>query len=444
MKLVSWNVNGIRGAWNHGLSAFMDSCNADIYCFQETKINEPFLPAVPEDYYAYWSFCERKSGYSGTVCFSRWKPLHYKYGFDDKLFDSEGRIITLEFPDFYLVNCYVPNSQRSASRHDYREQWDALLLVYLRELKLKKPTIVCGDFNVPISDADIYAENKWVEINAEGFQSTERENLLQIVDSGFIDSYRLIHPEETGKYTWWSNRRFKRKENRGWRLDYFLISANLRENVIESCMSTNVMGSDHCPIVLDINLPEQNSPQESTDRRASRAFSFSDVLKMRRYHSSFDYVKRTDMTATWNSIDWKSCEERLQTMQMALAKSAYTHDWNLIAKWQKSIVYSLEAKVLAVRHVCSTDGGSGVDCIKWSSAHEKMSAALSLDSKGYHAMPARLLLVRSKKGKQRRIHIETYYDRAMQTLYAYALDPVAESWGDRKSYSSAIQSHSFF
>lgn len=434
MKLVSWNVNGIRAAWSHGLSDFLDHCDADIYCFQETKTDEGVPMIELDGYHAYWSFCTWRKGYSGTLCLSKQKPLHVSYGFENEYFDAEGRIITLEYPDFILVNCYVPNSQRSKYRLDYRLEWDALLLDHLKDLSHRKPTIVCGDFNVPISDSDIYEENKWVELNAEGFQSEERENLLQIINSGFTDSFRWKHPSDTGKYTWWSNRLDKRKENRGWRLDYFLVADSLRDCITDSYMLSDVRGSDHCPIALEIVLPGEEEPQQQLPQ-GRLTYSYQDLAWLKTNHHTLDSIKRTDMTNLWETIDWETAEANLATMQMALAKSAYTHDWDLIAKWQKKIVYSLDAKVLAVRHVCETASSTGIDCIKWKTAHEKMSAALSLTSKGYHAMPSRLLIIRTKNGKQRRVHIETYHDRAMQTLYAYALDPVAESWGDRKSFS---------
>lgn len=434
MKIISWNVNGIRASWNHGLSAFLDECKADIYAFQETKTDEAIPMVEKEGYHAYWAFCTHRKGYSGTLCLTRQKPMNVRYDMGNTDFDTEGRIITLEFEEFFFVNCYVPNSQRSKRRYDYRNSWDFMLFQYLIQLRYRKPTIVCGDFNVPISDNDIYEENKWVELNAEGFQSTERENLLEIVDSGYIDTFRLLYPDAIGKYTWWSNRRFKRKENRGWRLDYFFISEKLKDKVLESTMLSDVFGSDHCPILLELNVEYT----ETTTRNQSLSrfsYTYDDLLRLEKQRISSEHIKYTDMTELWNSIDWERAESHLRTMQMALAKSAYTHDYGLIEKWQKKIVYSIDAKLLAVRHVCNNSSGSGVDCIKWTTPHEKMSAALSLTSKGYRAMPSRLLLIKSKNGKQRRVHIETYYDRAMQCLYAFALDPVAESWGDRKSFS---------
>lgn len=435
MKFVSWNVNGIRSAWNHGLSSFLETCNADIYAFQETKIDEVYSPVEIEGYYPYWSFCYRRKGYSGTLCLSKRKPLNVRYDMGDADFDTEGRILTLEFEDFFFVNCYVPNSQRSERRYDYRSSWDLRFIQYICQLRYRKPTIVCGDFNVAISDKDIYGENKWVELYADGFQTTEREYLVDIVENGFADSYRLMHPDESGKYTWWSNRRFKRKENQGWRLDYFLVSEKIKDKIMESTMLTNVFGSDHCPILLEMNMSDDKEQHLDSYKPIQCTYTYQDLKRLENDASLIQHIKRTDMTELWNSIDWEQAEKNLADMQMALAKSAYSRSPSLINKWQKRIIQSLDAKLLAVRHTCSASGGTGVDCIKWTTPHEKMSAALSLNSWGYRAMPSRLLLVKSRNGKQRRIHIETYYDRAMQCLYAYSLDPIAESWGDRKSFA---------
>ncbi len=435
MRFISWNVNGIRSAWNHGLSSFLDTVNADIYAFQETKTDELFPSVEIEGYHAFWSFCTRRKGYSGTMCLSRKEPLNVRYDMGDPSFDTEGRIITLEFGDFFFVNCYVPNSQGSDRRYDYRSSWDLRFVQYINQLRYQKPTIVCGDFNVALTDKDIYEENKAVGQNAEGFQSTEREYLMDIVENGFVDTYRLVHPEENGKYTWWSNRRFKRKTNSGWRLDYFLVSEKLEGKVIESTMLTDVFGSDHCPILLEMDMRHEDMSFQDPVRMSSISYTYNDLVHLQHDEYTIRQIKRTDMTGLWNSIDWEQAERNLENMQMALAKSAYTRDRRLITKWQKRIVYSIDAKLLAVRHTCTAAGGAGVDCIKWTTPHEKMSAVLSLNSKGYRAMPSRLVLIQSKNGKQRRIHIETYYDRAMQCLYAYALDPIAESWGDRKSFA---------
>lgn len=435
MKIVSWNVNGIRAAWNHGLSSFLDTCGADIYAFQETKTDAVFPAAEIEGYHAFWSFCGRRRGYSGTLCLTRYAPLDVHRDLGVGGFDAEGRLLTLEFGEFFLVNCYVPNSRRSGSRYDYRSQWDLHFRQYVERLRHLKPVVVCGDFNATASDADIHAAGRASSPDAVGFQSTERESLVGLVGDGFVDSYRHVHPDGEGKYTWWSNRRYKRRENRGWRLDYFLVSEALKERITESTMLTDVYGSDHCPLLLEIDVLPGETGGPAPAGRPGSPYTYRDLAGLEEGDFILRHVRRTDMTGLWKSVDWERAERNLGSMQGALAKAAYTRDRGLIARWQGRIVRSLDAKLLAVRHTCDTAGGAGVDHVRWTTPHEKMSAALSLTSRGYRAMPSRLLLIKSKNGKQRRVHIETYHDRAMQCLYAYALDPVAESWGDRKSFA---------
>ena len=474
LKIVSWNVNGIRAAWNHGLSSFLDLdvavsahdknhkatadsvlsyCGpADIYAFQETKVDVAYSPAEIEGYHAFWSFCEGKKGYSGTLCLTRWNPIAISYDFtvpgiskiekvdpEGKEFSTEGRIITLEYESFYFVNCYFPNSQASKVRYDYRVEWDERLVHYLMKLKARKPTIVCGDFNVAITDPFIFPENKWIEKNAEGFQATEREQLRRLITVGFTDAYRYRHPEEREVFSWWSNRLKKRDENKGWRLDYFLVSDALKEEIKEATMLTAIHGSDHCPVYLEIDIQMTEIPLTRKKKVIHRhnlnealERSFLDTEERRRLLSE---IQRNDLSVLWDNINWELVEENVRQMQQALAKSAYGRSISLITKWQKRIVYSIDAKLLAVRHVCSTNGGAGIDGIKWITSHDKMSAALALTSKDYKAQPSRLLLIKSKTGKTRRIHLETWNDRAMQALYAMSLDPVAESWADRKSFA---------
>ncbi len=308
MKLVSWNVNGLRAAWNHGLSGFMQKFDADIYAFQETKVNEPFLLAEIEGYEAYWSFCDKRKGYSGTLVLTKTKPIDVVYDFctcDE--FNTEGRIITLEFENFYFVNCYVPNSQSSERRKDYRAEWDGYLMRYLLNLKQHKSVIVCGDFNVPISDKDIYEESDWQEWNAEGFQSEERDNLLTLVNNGFVDTFRYIHPDEPNKFTWWSSRLNKRNENKGWRLDYFLVSDELCPFVVESDILSNVYGSDHCPVFMEINLSENEETERVPVREGK--YTYRDLINLQEKKIPYQHVKFTDMTKLWNSIDWDEAEQ---------------------------------------------------------------------------------------------------------------------------------------
>jgi len=452
LKLISWNVNGIRAAWSHGLSGFLDTYAADIYAFQETKVSEPYAPVELEGYYAYWSCCDRKKGYSGTVCLTRYEPLAVGYDFralvdapfqigGDAAFDCEGRIITLEYPEFYFINCYVPNSQGGLERYDYRNDWDRLLHEYLETLLSRKPVILCGDFNVAISDKDIYEGNKWLEIYSVGYQATEREHLLNLIRLGLTDTYRHLHPDAENIFSWWSNRRNKRDENKGWRLDYFLIANSLTDEVTEASIMTEVYGSDHCPIVLNVAIEPSSPMHDEPDvsyRHKGRKYEIPADLSP--YERS-KYVLRftnAELGAVWDSIDWDVVEANVAQMQMALAKSAYTGGNSLIKKWQQKITYSIDAKLLAVRHVCSNEGGVGPDRVRWTTSKDKMAAAISLTSKNYHATPARLLLIKSKNGKTRRIHVETWHDRAMQALYAMSLDPVSESWADRKSFAFRV------
>lgn len=435
MKLITWNVNGIRAAWSHGLSSFLDTCKADIYSFQETRTDEPFEWVELEGYHAYWAFCTTKRGYSGTLCLTRRKPLDVRYGMGEPDFDTEGRIITLEFEEFFLVNYYAVHSQGSEERRDYRNLWDERLIGYLGRLRRRKAVIVCGDFNVTLSETDTYADNPRVEPDSQDFMSTERESILELVGSGYVDAYRHVHPAEQGKYSWWSNRLHKRKENRGWRLDYFFVDEALKDRITECTMLTEVYGSDHCPVMLEIGIRWGGEAAPPSAAPRSAPYTYQELVQLEQDNRLARYVRREDMKKLWLSVDWEQAENNLRHMQEVLARAAYKHDEEKITKWQKRIVCSLDAKLLAVRHTCDTAGGTGVDCVRWSTPHEKMSAALSLTSKGYVAMPSRLLLIQSKNGKQRRIHVETYHDRAMQCLYAYALDPVAESLGDRKSFA---------
>lgn len=473
MKIVSWNVNGIRSTWNHGLSSFLDEhCiieahdkhhestknskltfrgPADIYAFQETRCNEPFVPVEINGFYSYWSFCEEKRGYSGTMILSRWEPIKVSYdltipGSSDSTSDNrnesviadEGRVITLEYDDFYFVNCYYPNSQRSYKRYDFRYLWDKQFTTYLIRLKARKPTIVCGDFNVAISDNDIYPENKSVENSTEGFQATEREYLLKLIESGYVDSYRVVHPEEEGVYSWWSNRRNKREENKGWRLDYALVSGDISEKIVESTMLTAIQGSDHCPVYLNIDINTDGLKKKS--RRRIKKVDFGGLkdrgdMSAAEEEAYFNKIDRSNFERIWDSADWKTIEENVRHLQEALSKSAYSRSPGLIRKWQDRIFKSMDARMLAVRHVCSNNGMPGIDKVVWTTSKEKMSAAIGLVIDDYHARPSRLIIVKGKKGKTRRIHIETYQDRAMQCLCAMALDPVAESWGDKKSFA---------
>ncbi len=249
MKLISWNVNGLRACLNKGFKAFFDSMDADIFCVQETKMQPEQLDAAFDGYFAYWNSAVKK-GYSGTAVFAKAEPLSVAYGIGIDEHAGEGRAITLEYDDFYLVNCYTPNAQEGLARIGYRMQWEDDFRAYLMELDGRKPVILCGDLNVAHNEIDI--KNAKSNVGNAGFSYEERGKMTELLSSGFTDTFRHLHPEQAGAYTWWSYMFNARAKNVGWRIDYFIVSERIRGEVRESRMHPDVMGSDHCPIELQI------------------------------------------------------------------------------------------------------------------------------------------------------------------------------------------------
>lgn len=253
MKLVSWNVNGIRAAVGKGFYDFFKDIDADIFSLQETKLQEnqvdDELKKIRE--YQYWNYAEKK-GYSGTACFCKEKPISVTYGLGIDEHDKEGRIITLEYDKFYLVNCYTPNSKRELERLDYRMIWEDEIREYLKKLDLVKPVIYCGDLNVAHNEIDL--KNPSSNHHNAGFTDQERGKMTELLSSGFTDTYRYKYPDETGKYTWWSYMFHAREKNAGWRIDYFIVSNRIADKLVDAKIHNEIMGSDHCPIELDIKL----------------------------------------------------------------------------------------------------------------------------------------------------------------------------------------------
>jgi exodeoxyribonuclease-3 len=250
MKLISWNVNGLRAVMNKGFMDFFKEIDADIFCIQETKMQEGQLDVKLEGYNIFFNSAEKK-GYSGTAIFSKEKPLNVSYGIGIPEHDKEGRVITLEFKDFYMVNCYTPNAQRELTRLDYRMTWEDDFRNYLLELKKSKPVVLCGDLNVAHEEIDL--KNYKTNRGNAGFTDEEREKMTKLLDSGFIDTYRYKYPEGTD-YSWWSYMFHAREKNAGWRIDYFIISDDIKDKIEDAKIHTEVMGSDHCPVELDINF----------------------------------------------------------------------------------------------------------------------------------------------------------------------------------------------
>lgn len=249
MKLISWNVNGIRACVKKGFLDFFKETDADIFCLQETKLQEGQIELELEGYHQYWNYAERK-GYSGTAIFTKQEPLSVSYGLGIEEHDQEGRVITLEFDNFYMVTVYTPNSKNELLRLEYRMVWEDEFRSYLLRLNETKPVIVCGDLNVAHQEIDL--KNPKTNQKNAGFTIEERTKMSTLLDSGFIDTFRFFYPELEGAYSWWSYRFNARKNNAGWRIDYFLTSQELKENLKDAKIHSDILGSDHCPVELDI------------------------------------------------------------------------------------------------------------------------------------------------------------------------------------------------
>ena len=249
MKLISWNVNGLRACVQKGFLDYFNSVNADVFCIQESKLQEGQIDLDLPGYEQYWNYAEKK-GYSGTAIFTKKKPLSVKYGLGIEEHDHEGRVITLEFEDEYVITVYTPNSQNELARLDYRMKWEDDFKEYLKELSKKKPVIVCGDLNVAHKEIDL--KNPKTNRKNAGFTDEEREKLTDLLNAGFIDTFRYFKPDVTGIYSWWSYRFNSRKNNAGWRIDYFLVSEDMKDRLVSADIHTEVLGSDHCPVELVI------------------------------------------------------------------------------------------------------------------------------------------------------------------------------------------------
>ncbi len=255
MKLISWNVNGLRAVINKGFKEFFDKIDADIFCIQETKMQEnqidDNIKEIVKEYNAYWNSAEKK-GYSGTAIFSKEKPVNVTYGIGKEEHDKEGRVITLEFEKFYMVNIYTPNSKRELERLDYRQVWEDEIREYLLKLNESKPVIMCGDLNVAHQEIDL--KNPKTNRRNAGFTDEERNKMTELLNAGFTDTFRYKYPDVEGKYSWWSYMFHAREKNAGWRIDYFIVSNSIKDNIEDAKILDDIYGSDHCPVELDINI----------------------------------------------------------------------------------------------------------------------------------------------------------------------------------------------
>lgn len=248
MKFISWNVNGLRACVGKGFLDFFNEIDADIFCIQETKLQEGQIDLELPGYHQYWNYAEKK-GYSGTAIFTKEEPLSVTYGIGIAEHDTEGRVITLEYPDFYFITCYTPNSQSELKRLSYRMQWEEDFRTYLKKLEETKPVILCGDLNVAHKEIDL--KNPKTNRQNAGFTDEEREKLSILLQNGFTDTFRYFYPQQEGIYSWWSYRFHAREKNAGWRIDYFITSECLNDRLADAKILTEITGSDHCPVELD-------------------------------------------------------------------------------------------------------------------------------------------------------------------------------------------------
>ena len=251
MKLISWNVNGIRACITKGFKEFFETSNADVFCIQETKCQKGQVELEFEGYKSYWNSAEKK-GYSGTAIFTKKEPLNVTYGIGIEEHDKEGRVITLEYEKFYMVNIYTPNSKRELERLEYRQIWEDEIRKYLLKLNETKPVIMCGDLNVAHEEIDL--KNPKTNHRSAGFTDEERNKMTELLQAGFIDSFRYLYPTQENIYSWWSYMRKAREKNVGWRIDYFIVSKDIENKIKEARIDTDILGSDHCPVELEIDI----------------------------------------------------------------------------------------------------------------------------------------------------------------------------------------------
>ncbi|MCD8037181.1 MAG: exodeoxyribonuclease III [Clostridiales bacterium] len=251
MKMISWNVNGLRACVTKGFKEYFDTIDADIFSVQETKLQEGQIDFAPEGYQCYWNYAEKK-GYSGVAVFTKKEPINVSYGIGIDEHDREGRVITLEYGNFYHITCYTPNSQNENARLGYRMEWEDAFRAYLNKLNEKKPIILTGDLNVAHNEIDL--KNPSTNHKNAGFTDEERGKMTELLASGYIDTFRYFYPDKTGVYSWWSYRFKAREKNAGWRIDYYIVSERLKDKLVSADIHTDVMGSDHCPVELVIEL----------------------------------------------------------------------------------------------------------------------------------------------------------------------------------------------
>ena len=415
VKIISWNVNGLAACIRKGFLKFTLGTNADVICIQEIRSQ---CEMQTDGYFQFWNPAKRL-GYAGTMVLSKQLPISCDYGTGKEDLDGEGRMISLEFENYYVVNVYFPNTWGEPERRDYRREWESALREYLD--RFQKPAVVCGDFNIGHKFIDIYPENQRNQKRDDDpytYTAEHRQDFDKLLELGFVDAFRVIHPEKQDAYTWWAPKNNNRAENRGSRLDYFLVSEEMRDYVREVWHYTDEPGSDHCPISMLLD-PIDKTEGTPADIRS----------------------------AAWQGIDWDKMEQILEAQQKQIAEAAFRREWRRVGKLQEKLIESFAAKALAVRFVADKKSQAGVDGVKLLTDADKMLALNHLSPLFYRPLPYRYQEA-TERGKKLELLIPAARDKAMLKLQAYALDPIAESILDKRSFSgrhgrSALDAHAY-
>ena len=421
MRILSWNLNGLKSCVGRGdFEQLRKLFPLDVLCFQETRTSDE--PVVLNDYYHFYYPAEKKR-YSGTLTLTLVKPHNVILGIGVPELDTEGRVITVDMGSVYVVNTYAPNSQGGPARREYRFKWDKAYYRFLRRLAEEKPVIACGDFNVTLSRIDVYDENERITWAEQGYISDERANLQGLINEGFTDAYRFLYPDRKGSYTWWSNRLYKRNEDRGWRLDFFFVSDNVVKCVKDVVHHQNIFGSDHCPITLDATV--NDSVYDLLYRTAVQKRESNGAEEIR-------------LSSMWNKRQqqFKIYEKKLKDLQAQITINTELHLNEAVRRLQIQIMDDIGFRCLAVNKVVKAATPPGVDNVKWKTDADKMRAALDLEWRNYKASPKRTIELKAKNtGKTRRTGILTYRDKAMSILVGYTFFPIEEGYADRQSFA---------
>ncbi|MBQ9549836.1 MAG: exodeoxyribonuclease III [Lachnospiraceae bacterium] len=402
MRILTWNLSGIKSCIRRNDFSQLEPLKTlDVICFQETRTPDK-LTAI-EGYHHFWYPSSDKHS-SGTLTLSLVEPEDVIYGFGIPEFDREGRVLTLEFGSLFIVNTYMPRSQGSIYREEFREKWDEAYRSFLMELSSRKPVIACGDFNVTASREDIYEENTRMDWAENGYTSEERSSLNKLFSEGFIDAYRLLYPDEKNAFTWWSNRLNKRAEDRGWRLDYFLVSPPLKDSIRNVTLHPEITGSDHCPLSLDCDICDDEYKKE-----------YDQLLREKR---ASQYTEKK-LAEKWNNRQrqFKKYEEKLLDIQSRISAKAGLHHYDDVRNLQIELMDDIRFRCLAVNRIANSKAPAGVDGIRWRTGPEKMQAALDLEWRNYEASPRRIVDSKTKRNhKSRKVDIITHRDKAISLL----------------------------